>query len=481
MLRTNVKRTRYSIVGLGKLGASMAAAIAGRGFEVIGVDVNASVVESVNAGRAPVSETGLADAFEINRARLSATANHSEAVAQSDVTFIIVPTPSDRTGMFSLQYASYAFREIGRGLARKEGYHLVVLTSTVVPGSTRQVLLPQLEAASGKKCGCDFGTCYSPEFIALGSVIRDFLNPDFTLVGEFDERSGALLERCYAEIVENGAPCKRMSIENAELTKLAVNTFVTTKIAYANMLAELCEGIPGGDVDVVADALGADKRIGRRYLTGGLGFGGPCFPRDNIALSAFGRHVGAAPDIAVATDAANSVPVRRLVEQVGAAVWPESTVAVLGLAYKPQSHVIERSQGLEAALAIAATGIRVVCYDPLARDAARNALKDKALVLDSIKACLDQADVVVIANPDPEFARLTSEDFPQRSSPIQVIDCWRLLRAQLEESAHVRYRAIGVARDVGDALVRIWQPAREELSCPHGVRILRDQDMLYKP
>jgi len=473
MLRTNVKRTRYSIVGLGKLGASMAAAITGRGFDVIGVDVDAAVVETVNAGRAPVSETGLADAIEINRARLSATANHSEAVAHSDVTFIIVPTPSDRTGMFSLQYASYAFREIGRGLAGKEDYHLVVLTSTVVPGSTRQVLLPQLEAASGKKCGCDFGICYSPEFIALGSVIRDFLNPDFTLVGEFDQRSGALLERCYAEIVENGAPCKRMSIENAELTKLAVNTFVTTKIAYANMLAELCEGIPGGDVDVVTDALGADKRIGRRYLTGGLGFGGPCFPRDNIALSAFGRHVGAAPDIAVVTDASNSVPVRRLVEQVGAAVRPKSTVAVLGLAYKPQSHVIERSQGLEAALAIAGTGIRVVCYDPLARDAARNEVKDKALVLDNIKACLDQADVVVIANPDPEFARLTSEDFPQRSPPIQVIDCWRLLRAQLEGSAHVRYRAVGVAGDVGDALVRIWQPATR----PHGVRILRDQDI----
>jgi UDPglucose 6-dehydrogenase len=462
MLRTNVEHTRYSIVGLGKLGASMAAAIAGRGFGVIGVDVNASVVDAVNAGRAPVSETGLADAIEINRARLSATANHSEAVAQSNVTFIIVPTPSDHTGMFSLQYASYAFREIGRGLAAKEDYHLVVLTSTVVPGSTREVLLPQLEAASGKKCGCDFGICYSPEFIALGSIIRDFLNPDFTLVGEFDERSGALLEHYYGEIVENGAPCKRMSIENAELTKLAVNTFVTTKIAYANMLAELCERIPGGDVDVVSDALGADKRIGRRYLTGGLGFGGPCFPRDNIALSAFGRHVGAAPDIAVATDAANYVPVRRLVEQVGAAVRPESTVAVLGLAYKPQSHVVERSQGLEAALAIAATGIRVVCYDPLARDAARNELKDKALVLDSIKACLDQADVVVIANPDAEFARLTSEDFPERSPPIQVIDCWRLLRAQLEGSAHVRYRAIGVAGDVGDALVRIWQTPREQ-------------------
>ncbi len=459
MIFPNTKRIRFSIVGLGKLGASMAAAIAGRGYDVIGVDINVDVVEAVNAGRAPVNETGLADAFAMNRTRVSATTCHGDAIARSDVTFVVVPTPSDRTGMFSLQYASYAFREIGRGLARKDDYHLVVLTSTVVPGSTRQVLLPELEAASGKKCGCDFGICYSPEFIALGSVIQDFLNPDFTLVGELDQRSGALLEHCYAEIVENDASCKRMSLENAELTKLAVNTFLTTKIAYSNMLAEFCEGIPGGDIDVVSDAVGADKRIGRRYLTGGLGFGGPCFPRDNIALSAFGRHVGAGADIAVTTEAVNCAPVRRLVEHVGVAARPESTVAVLGLAYKPQTHVIERSQGLEAALAIAAAGIRVVCYDPLAREAARYELKDKALVLDSIKACLDQADIVVIANADPEFARLRSEDFPPRCPPVQVIDCWRLLRAQLEGSAHVRYRAIGIAEDnARDANVRLWGP-----------------------
>jgi UDPglucose 6-dehydrogenase len=452
----DAKPTRYSIVGLGKLGASMAAAIASRGFDVIGVDINAPAIEAVNAGRAPVDETGLASAVEANRARLSATACHAEAVVRSDVTFVVVPTPSDSTGMFSLRYARYAFREIGHGLAEKQNYHLVVLTSTVMPGSTRQVLIPELEGASGKRCGRDFGVCYSPEFIALGTVIRDFLNPDFTLVGEFDEQSGAILECCYARIVKNGAPCKRMSLENAELTKLAVNTFVTTKIAYANMLSELCEAIPGGDVDVVSDALGADKRIGRRYLAGGLGFGGPCFPRDNVALSAFGRRVGAATDIALATDAANRVPVRRLVEYVRAAARPGGTVAVLGLAYKPQSHVIERSQGLEAALAIADSGLRVVCYDPLAH-AARNELKDKAVVLDSAIACLGQADIVVIANPDPEFARLTPEDFPLRSPPVQVIDCWRLLRPQLEGSAHVRYRAVGVAGHVGDAFARLWE------------------------
>ena len=451
-----MRNIRFSVVGLGKLGASMAAAIADRGFEVIGVDVNGSVIQAINAGRAPVMETGLDEAIAKNRARLTATLSHREAIAQSDVSFVVVPTPSDRAGMFSLQYARYAFHEIGCALKEKDDNHLVVLTSTVAPGSTRQVLIPELESSSGKRCGRDFGVCYSPEFIALGSVIHNFLNPDFTLIGEFNQECGDILENCYAQIVENAAPCKRMSLENAELAKLAVNTFVTTKIAYANMLAELCEHLPGGDVDVVSDAVGSDSRIGRRYLTGGLGFGGPCFPRDNIALSAFGRHMGVCTDIATATDAVNREPVRRLVSLVRAAVKRQSTVAVLGLSYKPRSQVLERSQALDAARAIADSGLRVVCYDPLAQQSVREELKDKALVLDSVRACLEQADIVVIANPDPEFAELSADDFPQRDPRVRVIDCWRLLRDRLQNAKNIEYRALGLAAPGNDPLANLW-------------------------
>src|SRR5712692_1872349 len=177
---------RFSVVGLGKLGASMAAAIASRGHEVIGVDVNRKSVDAVNAGRAPVQETGLDTLIEENRHRLTATMSHEDAIRNSELTFVIVPTPSDDRGAFSLQYAAYALREIGRALVHKKDRHTVVLTSTVLPGATRHGLVPILERHSGKSAGKDFGVCYSPEFIALGSVIRDFLNPDFLLIGELD-------------------------------------------------------------------------------------------------------------------------------------------------------------------------------------------------------------------------------------------------------------------------------------------------------
>ncbi len=435
---------RYSVVGLGKLGASMTAAIAKRGFKVTGVDIDARAVEAVNAGRAPVAETDLGETIAQNRSRIRATTDHGEAVRNSDITFVIVPTPSEPDGSFALDFAKNAFDGIGRALAEKDGYHTVALTSTVTPGSTRQALLPVIEAASGKTAGRDFGLCYSPEFIALGSVIRDFLNPDFSLIGEIDARAGDHLESAYNDILENGAPCKRMSLENAELTKLAVNTFVTTKIVFANMVADFCERLPGGDVDAVADALGADARIGRRYLTGGLGYGGPCFPRDNGALGAFGGAMGVRADVAAATDALNQAQTARIADRISTLIAPGATVAVLGLAYKPHSNVVEQSHSLRLIEALNAAGMRVVAHDPLAGAGARRALAGKADVLDDLGSCLDQADAVVVATPDPAFATLASDDLPRRAAPVVVYDCWRLLRDALEGAPNVSYWALGL-------------------------------------
>ena len=439
--------SKYSIVGLGKLGASMAGAIASRGFEVIGVDINHRSVDLMNAGRAPVQETGLEELIESNRARLRATTSHEEAILNSDLTFVIVPTPSDERGAFSLQYAAWAFREIGRALARKQGYHNVVLTSTVLPGSTRHGLLPILEGESGKKCGRDFGLCYSPEFIALGSVIRDFLHPDFTLVGEYDERAGSQLEACYAEIMPNQPPCQRMSLENAELAKIAINSYITTKITFANMLADICERIPGGDVDVVSDTLGLDKRIGRKYLTGALGYGGPCFPRDNVALGYLARVLGTQAELAETTDRANRSLAEKVAERLRPMVEGGTTVAVLGLAYKPFSHIVEESQGIYLAKALSKAGARVVAFDPLAAETANMELRGQIVILDSITDCLAQAEVVLVTTPDPAFEALTHADFDREKPQVTVFDFWRILDRQQIEKGNIRYVPIGHSID----------------------------------
>lgn len=451
--------TRHSVIGLGKLGASMAAAIASRGFSVIGVDISRRAVELVNAGHAPVQETDLEETIAANKERLYATLSHREAVLNSDVTFVVVPTPSDARGAFSLQYAAWAFREIGQALAEKNSYHNVVLTSTVLPGSTRFGLLPILERESGKICGRDFGLCYSPEFIALGSVIRDFLNPDFVLIGEFDERAGSHLAECYSKILENNAPCVRMSIENAELTKIAVNAFITTKITFANMLADLSERIPGGDVDVVTQALGLDRRIGPHYLKGALGYGGPCFPRDNIALGFIAQALGSRAELAEITDQVNRTLPLKIMERLRPQIRKGMTVAVLGLAYKPHSHVIEESQGVALAWALFKAGARVVAYDPLAGEMARAEFRGQILVLDSLADCLAQAEMVLITTPDPVFQALEASDFNQKSM-VTVVDFWRILDTKLYGQPNIRY--IPVGRSIDDVtnaarLEELWR------------------------
>ena len=295
---------RISVLGLGKLGAPLAACLASRGFTVIGVDVVPEVVACINEGRPPVQEPGLDDLITCCNGQLTATTDLRAAVMASEATFVVVPTPSEADGRFSIQFLLDACDKIGQSL-RDKPYHLVVITSTVMPGATGGPVQRRLEEVSGKRCGRDFGLCYNPEFIALGSVIRDMLNPDFILVGESDRRAGDLLGTVYDRLCEGKPPVRRMSFVNAELTKLALNTFVTTKISYANMLAQICERLEGGDVDVVTGALGLDSRVGGAYLKGGLAYGGPCFPRDNRALCGLAQDLGVKPLLGEATDATN--------------------------------------------------------------------------------------------------------------------------------------------------------------------------------
>ena len=276
-------------------------------------------------------------------------------------------------------------------------------------------------------------------FIALGSVIRDFLNPDFLLIGELDAASGQHLAACYADIMGPAVPVRRMTLENAELAKISVNSFVTMKITFANMLAEICGAMPNGDVDVVSDAIGLDSRIGRKYLTGGLGFGGPCFPRDNVALGFIAGILGARPDLLLTTDTLNRSLADRLLKQLGSRVSRDVTVAVLGLAYKPFSHVTEESQAILIVQAFLEHGARVLAYDPLARQNADVELGGRALIMDSARDCLRDADLVLIATPDPEFKALTAADFRRNGRTVVVIDFWRILADELTAVQGIEY------------------------------------------
>jgi UDPglucose 6-dehydrogenase len=430
---------RVSVIGLGKLGSSLAAVIAHKGHTVVGMDVNRDFVRQINAGRAPVEETGLQEMIDGCRDHLSATTDAGEAVAQTDLTHVIVPTPSGPDGRFSLKHVLKVMAQVGAALREKASFHVVSLTSTVMPGHTEGRVRPALEDASGRKCGVDFGLCYNPEFIALGNVIQGLLHPDFLLIGESDTRSGQILEDFYRTICGSETPTARMSFVNAELTKLSVNTFVTTKISYANMLAQVCERLAGADVDVVTSALGLDTRIGKKYLRGAVGYGGPCFPRDNVAFSALAREVGSPATLAEATDSVNRAQVGRLDRLVRSCLPAGGTVGILGLSYKPATPVVEESQSLELARRLAEDGTPVVVHDPQAMESVRRILGDRVTYATSRDDCARTADVLVVATPWDEYREL---DPSTLRSGATVLDCWRLLSAE-RFGSRTKYLVLG--------------------------------------
>lgn len=418
---------RVAVVGLGKLGAPLAAVLASKGNDVVGIDVDAETVRRVNDGRAPVTEPGLQDLLTAHGHRLRATTD-LEATADAELTIMLVPTPSDERGAFANDFLLDALRRVGEGLAGRDEYHVVVIGSTVMPGSCEGELRPALEEASGRRVGETLGLCYSPEFIALGSVIRDMLEPDMVLVGESHSRAGDALERLYRGVCENDPPFRRMSLVNAELTKIAVNTYVTMKISFANTLADMCERLPGAEVGSVTAALGLDTRIGGKYLRGAIAYGGPCFPRDNKAFAVLAHDLGTEAPLAEATDAINESQAERLARIVRTHLRDDDAVGILGLSYKPETNVVEESPGIALAERLSEEGVREInVFDPLATEAASARLGETATACASVLEVLERSDVVVIATPWREFAKLPVASLGDRTQRPVVIDCWGLL------------------------------------------------------
>ncbi len=274
-------------------------------------------------------------------------------------------------------------------------------------------------------------------------MIRDFYYPDFLLIGEGDSRSGDMLAEIYKNVCKNSPGVARMNFINAEITKLAVNTYITTKISYANMLARLCEKLPDADVNVVTDALGLDTRIGAKYLKGAVSYGGPCFPRDNRALAALAASVGASSGLAEATDRFNRAQIKSVAEIVKSHHRAgHDPIGILGLTYKPETDVVEEAFGLLLAQELDAAGLPVIVYDPSADSTHVLATCKNVRFAKSAEACIAASGVTVLATPWREFRELAKEKWLRPGARRTVIDCWRFL-PHLENIEGIHYVRLG--------------------------------------
>ena len=289
-------------------------------------------------------------------------------------------TPSRPDGSIDLQYIESAAISIGKALKQKDAYHVIIIKSTVIPGTTQDIVKPALERESKKKCGVDFGLCMNPEFLRQGSAFQDTVNAERVVVGSFDKKSGDKVENLYKDFYSGHVPpIIRTTLSTAELIKYASNAMLATKISFINTIANLCEKIPGADVKVVATAMGLDKRIGPLFIDAGLGYGGSCFPKDVKALIACSKTFGYSPELLESTENVNKKQPLKAVEfckqQLGSLEGKK--IAILGLAFKPDTDDMREARVIPIVNSLLNEGALVVAYDPVAIPMAKTIFKNK--------------------------------------------------------------------------------------------------------
>ena len=411
-----------SVVGLGKVGITLAANLADSGKQVFGYDLSEKLISDITdfkfKSNEPLVEEKVYD--NLNKS-FFVTSDINKAILNTDISFVIVPTPSNSSGGFTNKYILKACEMIGATLPNKKTRHTIALVSTVIPGSNNSQIIPCIERASGLKVGVDFGYCYNPAFIALGEIVKGFCNPDFVLLGEYDVQSGDTILDAIKSMHTSKPPISRMTLIEAELTKIASNTHDTMRVAFANTLMNICTEVPNTNVDVITGAL--SNRLGKKFFRGATPYGGPCWPRDNVALSEFMKLFKSSSILPESVHLSNLKIGEYLLEKINAICEPNSRIGIIGLAYKDGTSIIDESFAIKLFLGMLKKGHKVIGWDPLVskEDLLK---KDKKIELsNSIDECIEKSEVIIITNQSKE-ANLY--DWKKNKVNL-VIDCWRCL------------------------------------------------------
>ena len=455
-------KTRIGFVGLGYVGLSTAVCFASRGFRVLGVDVDQKKVKAIEEGSSPIREEGLEQLLHssIESRRFSITSDYSR-LADAELIFITVGTPSKGAGGIDTGYVEAASREIGRLLSRVLAYRLVVVKSTVTPGTTETLVRPIIEEQSGKKVGSDVGLASNPEFLHEGSAIRETLHPDAVAIGGHDGKSTATLLSLYKSFYGKLPPTVLTTPSNAEMMKYAINAGRASQLSFVNTIANLCTRIPGCDYDEVRKGLSIVAKMDERYLVAGLGFGGSCLPKDSRALAVFLRSAGLHDEVVASALKANDNQVNeaiRMAEEVCGSLGGKR-VAVLGLAFKAGTDDIRESVSINLVRKVIKADATVSVYDPVAMKNARTLLGSRVTYAKSPRDCLKGAECVFIATGWNAFKNLKPKDFKTLMATPTVIDGRRIYNQGPFRREGVRIVTIGT----GPALNETVKESAEEL------------------
>ena len=432
---------QIAMIGTGYVGLVSGACFSEFGFNVTCVDKNENKISQLKSNKMPIYEPGLDVLVKKNQdaGRLSFTTDLNRTVADADVVFIAVGTPTRRgDGHADLSYVFDAAEEIAEYIS---GYTVIVTKSTVPVGTGKKIF----KIIRQKRSDLKFDVASNPEFLREGSAINDFMRPDRVVVGVMGEEAKNVLEKIYSPLNLIETPIQFTDLETAELIKYAANAFLAVKISFINQIADLCEKV-GADVHDVAKGMGLDKRIGAKFLHPGPGFGGSCFPKDTIALVKTAEQVGGKISIVEEVVSYNQERklsmAQRIISRLKTGI-KNKKVSILGLAFKPETDDIRESPALEIITELYSKGANVIAYDPAAMIEAKSFFQDKVVFAEDSENCIRGADVCVIITEWNEFRAIPASKYSDLMNGNVVVDLRNIYSPDEMRGAGLNYSSIG--------------------------------------
>ena len=390
-----------SFIGLGKLGLPLACCLAQSGNRVLGVDKNEYVLEKLNNNELPFYEPGLTDIFP-NDNLIGFTDSYQRAVDETEASIILVNTQLGDSG-YSAEFVESALTDLAVNLKKSEKeYHLIVLSSTVLPGTIAK-LIKLVEKISGRKFEEGFGFSYVPDFVKLGNVIKDFLNPEYFIIGSNNKKDCYTTESIWSDFHQNAPPHKYLTLEETEVAKVASNAYIVSKITFANFLGQLCDGMENVNVHQITNSIGIDKRISPHFFGFGTPFGGTCFPRDTAAFIKFAETQGKEAKHIKFCNEVNESLYHDILNKCGQV----QRVGVVGVSFKPNSPVTIGSPSIRLIHDLLKQGRLVYTYDELEETYDKlNGREQNIIKCESAQECVDRSDVEVFMHPSRKYSTL---------------------------------------------------------------------------
>jgi len=435
---------KIGIVGLGFVGLSLATVLATKGYKVVGIDNNNNKCKEISNGNSPFYEPNLEKMLKKALKKAFTVSNDFSLIHDCNLIFVTVGTPQKEDGSIELTMIKKAISTIGKNLDQNKQHPIILVKSTVVPGTMKSVILPILETKSKKKAGKDFGLVSNPEFLQESNAIRDTEFPHAVVLGGHDTKFMKKIKKFFKELHPN-TPIIITNHQTAEMIKYANNSFLATKISFINQLSNICQKIPGANIDDIAKTIGLDPRIGKSFLNAGPGYGGSCLPKDMKAIINFATNSGIKPTLLNAVEEVNTTQLQQIITIASKKLGNLSSkkITILGTAFKPNTDDVRDSIAIELIKKLLRKKVKITIHDPKALENTKKIFGNKINYSNSVENALSKSQCVILMTQWKQYEKLGNNEFKHMTKKI-VIDGRRMLSSK---QLDVDYFAIGLGKE----------------------------------